>query len=56
MDVGIICKKPRFVGVEEVGAMADRGLFGWGSTKDFGALSIPASKRQRPVFYEMEAK
>lgn len=45
MDVGIVCKKPLVVGVEEIGAVVDRGLFTWGSTKDFGAPSIPASKR-----------
>lgn len=56
MDVGIVCKKPLFVGVEEIGAVVDRGLFAWGSTKDFGAPSIPASKGQRPIFCEMEGK
>lgn len=56
MDVGIVCKKPLFVRVEEIGAVVDRGLFAWGSTKDFGAPSIPASKGQRPIFYGMGAR
>lgn len=51
MDVGVVCKKPLFVGVEEIGAVVDRGLFARGSTKDIGAPSIPASKGQRPIFY-----
>lgn len=55
MDVGIIRKKSLFVGVEEIGAMVDRGLFAWGSTKDFWTPSIPKSKDQKPVFYEMKA-
>lgn len=45
MDVGIVCKKSLFVGVEEIGTVIDRGLFAWGSTKDFGPPSIPASIR-----------
>lgn len=56
MDVGVVCKKPLFVGVEEIGAVVDRGLFAWGSTKDFRAPSIPTSKGQRTIYYEMKGK
>lgn len=56
MDVGIIRKKPLFVGVEEIGAMVDRGLFAWGSTKDFGAPSIRARRLSNRGMLQMAVK
>lgn len=49
MDAGVVCEKPFFVSVEEIGAVVDRCLFAWGSTKDFGTPSIPTSKSQRRI-------
>lgn len=43
MDVWIVSGKLLSVGVEEIGAVVDRGLLVWVSTKDFGAPSIPVS-------------